>query len=86
MHDKTYLHQTIKIFTAAIDQIHAAVDRGLVRLSQVQPAVNVDKLGQEYAPGTPLVFTTPSSVNPAGAITGTYLMVLLSYKTALYSV
>jgi cyclase len=54
MHDKAYLHQTITLFTAVIDQIHAAVDRGLVRLSQVQPAVNVDKLGQEYAPGAPL--------------------------------
>ena len=54
MHDKVYLRRTIELFTAIIDQVHAALDRGLVKVSQVQKAVNVDKLGLEYAPGTPL--------------------------------
>ena len=54
MHDKTYLRRTIQLFAAIIDQVHAALERGLVRLNQVQAAVHVDRIGLEYAPGTPL--------------------------------
>ena len=35
-------------------QVHAALGRGLVRLSQVQAAVDVDGIGAEYTPGAPL--------------------------------
>jgi hypothetical protein len=51
MHDKTYLRRTIALFVAVIDQVHAALDRGLVRLPDVQAAVDVDRIGLEYAPG-----------------------------------
>jgi glyoxylase-like metal-dependent hydrolase (beta-lactamase superfamily II) len=54
MHDKAYLHRTIELFAAIIDQVHAALERGLVKLDQVQAAVNVDRIGREYAPGAPL--------------------------------
>ena len=54
MHDKAYLRRTIELLAAIIDQVHASLDRGLVKLSQVQAAVNVDKIGLSYAPGTPL--------------------------------
>jgi len=54
MHDKTYLRRTIQLFAAIIDQVHAALDRGLVKLPEVQAAVDVDRIGLEYAPGEPL--------------------------------
>jgi len=54
MHDKAYLRRTIRLFASVIDQVHAALERGLVRLSQVQAAVDVDRIGLEYAPGAAL--------------------------------
>jgi glyoxylase-like metal-dependent hydrolase (beta-lactamase superfamily II) len=54
MRDKTYLRRTIELFATILDQVHAALERGLVKLSQVQPAVDVDRIGREYAPGAPL--------------------------------
>lgn len=54
MHDKAYLRRTIRLFAAVLEQVHAALGRGLVRLSQVQAAVNVDGIGAEYTPGAPL--------------------------------
>jgi glyoxylase-like metal-dependent hydrolase (beta-lactamase superfamily II) len=54
MHDGAYLRRTIELFAAVLDQVHAALERGLVRLSQIQAAVNVDAIGQAYAPGVPL--------------------------------
>jgi glyoxylase-like metal-dependent hydrolase (beta-lactamase superfamily II) len=54
MHDKAYLRRTIRLFASIIDQVHAALERGLVRLSEVEAAVNVDQIGVEYAPGQPL--------------------------------
>jgi len=54
MHDKAYLRRTIELFAAIIDQVHAALERGLVKPIQVQAAVNVDRIGLEYAPGAPL--------------------------------
>ena len=54
MHDGAYLRRTLELFAAVLDQVHAALERGLVRLSQIQAAVNVDAIGQAYAPGVPL--------------------------------
>jgi cyclase len=54
MHDKAYLRRTIELFASIIDQVHTVLERGLVKLSQVQAAVNVDRIGLEYAPGTAL--------------------------------
>lgn len=50
-HDKAYLRRTIELFAAVIDQVHAALDRGLVRLADVQAAVAVDRIGLQYTPG-----------------------------------
>jgi glyoxylase-like metal-dependent hydrolase (beta-lactamase superfamily II) len=50
MHDKVYLRRTIELFAALIAQVHAALDRGLVKLAEVQAAVNVDRIGREYTP------------------------------------
>ena len=54
MRDKTYLRRTIQLFASILDQVHSALERGLVTLKQVQAAVNVDQIGREYAPGAPL--------------------------------
>ena len=50
MHNKAYLARTIALFAAIIDQVHAGLERGLVKLSEVQAAVNVDEIGRGYAP------------------------------------
>lgn len=54
MHDKAYLRRTIRLFAALLDQVHAALGRGLVKLDEVQAAVDLDPIGREYAPGAPL--------------------------------
>jgi glyoxylase-like metal-dependent hydrolase (beta-lactamase superfamily II) len=54
MHDKEYLRRTIRLFATVIDQVHVALERGVVKLAQVQAAVDVKAIGQEYAPGHPL--------------------------------
>lgn len=54
MHGKAYLRRTIELFAAIIDQVHVALERGLVKLGDVQAAVDVDRIGREYAPGAPL--------------------------------
>jgi len=59
MRDKTYLRRTIQLWAAILDQVHAALERGLFKLSEVQAAVNVDRIGKEYAPGVPLTADFP---------------------------
>jgi glyoxylase-like metal-dependent hydrolase (beta-lactamase superfamily II) len=54
MRDKAYLRLTIELFAAVIDQVHAALARGRVRLEDVQADVDVDRIGREYTPGAPL--------------------------------
>ena len=54
MRDKTYLRRTIELFAAVLDQVHAALERGVIGLDQVQAAVDVEKIGLAYAPGSPL--------------------------------
>jgi glyoxylase-like metal-dependent hydrolase (beta-lactamase superfamily II) len=54
MRDETYLRRTIELFAAVIDQVHAALERGVVGLEAVQAAVNVDEIGRGYTPGAPL--------------------------------
>ena len=54
MHDKAHLRRTIELFAAVLDQVHAALERGVVGLEQVQATVNVDQIGLAYAPGSPL--------------------------------
>jgi cyclase len=57
MHDKRYLTLTIDLFSSAIDQVHAALQRGSVTLADVLGAVDVDSLGARFTPGV----TKPSS-------------------------
>jgi glyoxylase-like metal-dependent hydrolase (beta-lactamase superfamily II) len=54
MHDKTYLRRTIDLFAAIIDQVHSALERGVMKPKDVLSAVNVDQVGHAYAPGAPL--------------------------------
>lgn len=52
-HDKAYLKLTGDLFESIITQVHAALERGLVTLAEVQAAVNVDSIGRRYAPNAP---------------------------------
>ena len=52
-HDKAYLELTGDLFESIIDQVHAALERGLVTLTEVQAAVNVDSIGRLYTPNAP---------------------------------
>jgi cyclase len=54
MHDQAYLRRTIRLFAAVLDQVHEALERGVVKLSDVQAAIRVDPIGVEYSPGAPL--------------------------------
>ena len=49
--DKVYLKLTGDLFESIIAQVHAALERGLVPLSEVQAVVNVDAIGRQYSPG-----------------------------------
>lgn len=49
-HDKVYLKLTGDLFASIIAQVHAALERGLVTLTEVQAAVNVDSIGRHYSP------------------------------------
>jgi cyclase len=51
MHDKAYLRRTITLFATVIDQVHVALDRGRVKLADVQSAVDADRIGREYSAG-----------------------------------
>lgn len=46
--DKEYLRLTIELFASITEQVDAALRRGLVTLSEVQAAVNVDAIGRKY--------------------------------------
>jgi glyoxylase-like metal-dependent hydrolase (beta-lactamase superfamily II) len=50
MRDRTYLERTIQLFAAVIDQVHAALERGVVGVEAVQKSVNVDRIADAYAP------------------------------------
>jgi glyoxylase-like metal-dependent hydrolase (beta-lactamase superfamily II) len=54
MHDAAYLRRTIELFAAVIGQVHTALERGAVKLKDVQGAVDVDRIGAAYTPGAPL--------------------------------
>ena len=49
-HDKAYLKLTGDLYESIIAQVHAALERGLVTLPEVQAAVNVDSIGRLYTP------------------------------------
>ena len=49
-HDKAYLQLTGDLFESIIAQVHAALERGLVSLAEVQAVVNMDSIGRRYTP------------------------------------
>ena len=51
LHDKTYLRMTITLYDAIIRQVHAALERGATRLDQVQSAVKLDDIRQQFTGG-----------------------------------
>jgi glyoxylase-like metal-dependent hydrolase (beta-lactamase superfamily II) len=51
---KEYLRLTIEVYAAVIDQVHAALERGVVGQDAVVAAVNVDELGRRYRPNQEL--------------------------------
>jgi cyclase len=51
LRDEAYLERTIELYAAVLDQVHAALERGLFKLQDVQAAVNVDEIGKGYTPG-----------------------------------
>ena len=50
-HDRRYLDLTVELFASILDQVHAAMERGVTRLADVQAAVSVDAIGIRYSPG-----------------------------------
>jgi glyoxylase-like metal-dependent hydrolase (beta-lactamase superfamily II) len=53
-HDKEYLRITIDLFAAVIDQVHAALERGVVGADAIVAAVNVDEIAHRYRPDQPV--------------------------------
>jgi len=51
--DKTYLKLTADLFESIITQVHAALERGVVKLAEIQAAVNVDAIGRKFTPEGP---------------------------------
>jgi glyoxylase-like metal-dependent hydrolase (beta-lactamase superfamily II) len=49
-HDRKYLELTVTLFTSIIDQVHAALERGIMAQSDVLAAVSVDAIGRQYMP------------------------------------
>jgi glyoxylase-like metal-dependent hydrolase (beta-lactamase superfamily II) len=49
-HDKTYLKLTGDLFESIIAQVHAALERGLVSVSDVQAVIDVDSIGRRFSP------------------------------------
>lgn len=50
-HGEASLKLTADAFASIIDQVHAALERGVFRLDEVQAAVNVDAIGVQFTPG-----------------------------------
>ena len=49
--DKSYLRLTIALYESVIRQVHEALEKGAVRLEQVQAAVKLDELRQQFTRG-----------------------------------
>lgn len=54
--DKSYLNLTIDLFASIIAQVHSALERGIVPLTEVQATIDVAEIGRRYTPGA----STPS--------------------------
>ncbi len=49
--DKTYLRLTIALYDSIIRQVHTALERGAVRLEQVQAGVKLDEIRMQFTRG-----------------------------------
>lgn len=56
LHDEEFLNLTADLFASILDQVHAGMERGLHKLTDIQAVVNVDAIGVRYTPGA----TAPS--------------------------
>ena len=54
MRDRSYLERTIELYATILDQVHAALARGLVGEDEVRKSVDVDRIGRAYTPDAPL--------------------------------
>lgn len=52
-YDDAYLELTTELYSAIVDQVHAALERGLFRLEDVQAAMDLEAIGRRYSPGSP---------------------------------
>jgi glyoxylase-like metal-dependent hydrolase (beta-lactamase superfamily II) len=55
--DKSYLRLTIALYESIIKQVHAALEQGAVRLDQVQAAVKLDDIRQQFTRGDAVLMT-----------------------------
>ena len=55
LHDKTYLRLTISLYETIIRQVHSALERGATRLDQVNAAVKLDDIRQQFTRGDALL-------------------------------
>jgi glyoxylase-like metal-dependent hydrolase (beta-lactamase superfamily II) len=55
--DKSYLRLTIALYESIIKQVHAALEQGAVRLEQVQAAVKLDDIRQQFTRGDAVLMT-----------------------------
>ena len=51
LREKAYLRLTIALYESIIRQVHAALEKGAVRLDQVQAAVKLDDIRQQFTRG-----------------------------------
>jgi glyoxylase-like metal-dependent hydrolase (beta-lactamase superfamily II) len=70
MRDKTYLRLTVQLFTAIVDGVQRALERGIYRADDIIAAVSLDDIGRQYpkgqvGPGTPFATVTARLVRKA---------------------
>ena len=53
LYDKTYLRNTIALYESLIAQVHAAMEKGAVRLDQVQAAVHLEAIRTRFTNDDP---------------------------------
>jgi len=51
MRDRTYLNLTVQLFTAIVDGVRRALERGVYRADDIVASVNVDAIGRQYPGG-----------------------------------
>ena len=52
LRDEQFLRTTIELWTAIIDQVHAALERGLATQPEIMPTLQLAEIGRRYVPGS----------------------------------